>query len=117
MIKHKLQLLSESFGNADEEEGDISAVCDLADDVRDAIVEYQVSIRTEKYARESLTRPPTVLAAERNLQAKLQIDCELRARHFERNLTLTHFYRTQVRHGRFISVTRRLKVLQPSCPC
>ena len=45
-IKDKLQLLSERSGTAGnaEKEGDMTAACDLADDLRDAIVDYQVSI-------------------------------------------------------------------------
>jgi len=39
-----LQLLSELAGTTEEEkERDMAVVCDLADDLRDAIVEYQVS--------------------------------------------------------------------------
>ena len=79
-IKDKLQLLSERT----ESEGDSTAVCDLADDLRDVLVEYQVS----KYA---LLRSQgirlilsIVLAAELNLQTNLQIDRELRRSRFER---------------------------------
>ena len=44
-IKDKLQLLSERPGAAEQEgkEGNMAAICDLADDLRDAIVDYQVS--------------------------------------------------------------------------
>ena len=44
-IKVKLQSLSEHAGTTEqsEKEGDMTTVCDLADDLRDAIVEYQVS--------------------------------------------------------------------------
>jgi len=44
-IKDKLRFLSEQSGTAEhaEKEGDRIAVCDLADDLRDVIVEYQVS--------------------------------------------------------------------------
>ena len=43
-IKDKLQILSERSGTAGyvEKEGDMIAACDLADDLRDVIVEYQV---------------------------------------------------------------------------
>ena len=75
-----MQLLSELT----ESEGDPTAVCDLADDLRDVLVEYQVS----KYA---LLRPQgirlilsIVLAAERDLQTNLQIDRELRRSRLER---------------------------------
>ena len=75
-----MQLLSERT----EREGDSTAVCDLADDLRDVLVEYQVG----KYA---LLRPQgirliasIVLAAERNFQTNLQIDRELRRSRFER---------------------------------
>ena len=79
-----MQLLSERT----ESEGDSTAVCDLADDLRDVLVEYQVS----KYA---LLRPQgirlilsIVLAAERNLQTNLQIDRELQRSRLERNLDI-----------------------------
>lgn len=44
-IKDKLQLLFEQSGTAEhvETESDMAAVCDVADDLRDVIVEYQVS--------------------------------------------------------------------------
>ena len=51
-IKSKLELLlSERSGNTEhaEKEEDVIAVCDLADDLRDVIVEYQVSNITEKH--------------------------------------------------------------------
>ena len=52
-IKDKLQLLSEHSGTAEdaEKEGDMNALCDLVDDLRDAIVEYQVSINIQKHTR------------------------------------------------------------------
>jgi len=51
-IKDKLELLSERSGTAQhpEKEGDMIAACDLADDLRDAIVEYQVGIIIEKHS-------------------------------------------------------------------
>ena len=44
-IKDRLQLLSKrsDTGEDAEKEGNMIAACDLADDLRDAIVEYQVS--------------------------------------------------------------------------
>ena len=43
-----MQILSEHSGTAEHaEEGDRIAVCDLADDLRDVIVEYQVSTNIE----------------------------------------------------------------------
>ena len=59
-----------------EKEGDMIAVCDLADDLRDAIVEYQVGIIIEKHTLDSALTRLTVLAAEGDLRAELQIDCE-----------------------------------------
>jgi hypothetical protein len=52
------------------------AICDLAYDLRDALVEYQVGIHSEKCTRDSQLMPSIVLATECNLQAKLQADCE-----------------------------------------
>ena len=45
-IKDKLQLLSKQSETPEhtEKEGDMAAACDLADDLRDAIVEYLVSV-------------------------------------------------------------------------
>jgi len=46
-----LQSLSKRYtsGAHTENEGDVLAVCDLADDLRDAIVEYQVSTGFERH--------------------------------------------------------------------
>ena len=45
-----MQCISEHSATAEpkENEGDMVAVSDLADDLRDAIVEYQVSTKTRK---------------------------------------------------------------------
>ena len=50
-----MQLLSETSRIAEhaEKEGDMNTVCDLADDLRDTIVEYQVSINIEQHMRDS----------------------------------------------------------------
>ena len=47
------------------------AVSDLADDLRDAILEYQVCTDTEKRALGSSLTPLIVIAADSNLQAGL----------------------------------------------
>jgi hypothetical protein len=47
------------------------AVSDLADSLRDAIVEYQVCTDTENRTPGSLLTPFIALAADGNLQAKL----------------------------------------------
>ena len=46
-------------------------VSDLADSLRDAIVEYQVCTDTENWTPGSLLTPFTVLATDSNLQARL----------------------------------------------
>jgi len=48
-----LQLLPEPPGTDEdaEKEGDMTVVSDLADDLRDAIVEYQVSADTQNTSR------------------------------------------------------------------
>jgi len=48
-----LQLLPEppGTGESTEKEGDMTAISDLADDLRDAIVEYQVSADTQNTSR------------------------------------------------------------------
>ena len=78
-IKDKLQLLSEPSGASEhtEKEGDMNTVCDLADGLRDAIVEYQVSIDIEQRTGDSSFMQLIGRAAGGNLQAELQIDCEL----------------------------------------
>ena len=46
-------------------------VSDLADDLRDIVVEYQVGTDTEKRVLDSSLTPLIVLAADGNLQARL----------------------------------------------
>ena len=68
-IRNKLELLSERSG-ADEdtgEEGDVVTVGGLADDLRDLIIEYQVSPCVEKYTLNGQLMSPTVLTAECDL--------------------------------------------------
>jgi len=86
-IKDKLQLLSERPGAADyvENEGDVTAACDLADDLRDAIVEYQVSTKIRRRKQSgSFKTGFLVCSAEGDLRAKLWINCESRAPHFKK---------------------------------
>ena len=47
-IKVQLRSISERAGTTEqaEKEGDLTATCDLADDLRDIMVEYQVSTDT-----------------------------------------------------------------------
>ena len=58
------------------------AACDLADDLRDAIVEYQVSTDVGKRALGSSLIQLAVLTAGGNLRADLQIDCESQTQRF-----------------------------------
>ena len=54
-----------------EKEGDMTAAYDLADDLRDAIVEYQVSTNIEGFIRSgSLIMRPTAHAAGGNLRTE-----------------------------------------------
>ena len=62
------------------------AACDLADDLRDAIVEYQVSTDVGKRAPGSSLIQLAVLTAGGNLRADLQIDCESQTQRFEKTL-------------------------------
>jgi len=50
-IKDKLELLSKRSAGHTEKEGDTTAADDLADDLRDAIVEYQVGTNIEESVR------------------------------------------------------------------
>ena len=79
-IKDKLQLLSEPSGTAGpvETERGMIAVCGLADDLRDIIVEYQVSINIEKHTYDASLMQFIGRATEGNLQPELQIDCKSR---------------------------------------
>ena len=69
-----------------ENEGDMVAACDLADDLRDAIVEYQVSIGFGRHALDSSLIQIVVLAARGDLWAELQVDCKPQDPHFEKAL-------------------------------
>ena len=69
-----MRLLSEPPATAEgvEKEGDVTATCDLADDLRDAIVEYQVRKNIGKRAHNnSLMVRSIVRTAEGNLRAEL----------------------------------------------
>jgi len=72
-IKDKLQPLSERSDTTEhaEREADMITVCDLADDLRDAIIEYQVSTEIEKYMRVGPLIQRIGRAAEGDLQAEL----------------------------------------------
>jgi len=52
------------------------AACDLADDLRDAIVEYQVSTGFERYTLDGSLTKIAVLATGGDLWAELQVDCK-----------------------------------------
>ena len=60
-------------------------MCDLADDLRDAIVEYQVSTNIAKRRQGgSFEMGFIVRAAESNLRTKLCINCESQDPHFKK---------------------------------
>jgi len=52
------------------------AACDLADDLRDAMVEYQVSANFEQRTLDSALIQVVVLTAGGNLRTELQADCK-----------------------------------------
>ena len=89
---------SDTTENA-EREADMILVCDLADDLRDAIIEYQVSTDVEKHMRVGILIQYIGRTAEGDLQAELQIDCELLDSHFGRKLCLNLAFRMLVRHN------------------
>lgn len=68
-IKDKLQLLSEHSGTNEhsEKESDMIAVCDLADDFRDAILDYLVSHDIEVHTPGSSLTRLIALATKGNL--------------------------------------------------
>lgn len=101
-IKDRLQLLSERSGTGvhAENEGDVTIVCDLADDLRDAIVEYQVWGDIDKRMWDgSLTMRFIVRAAEGNLRTELWIDCERRIRVSRKHRILIVLCRMPVRRS------------------
>ena len=55
----------------EEKEGDMITVCDLADDLRDAIAEYQVSSCARNCVPDSLLTVPAVFTTEGHLRTKL----------------------------------------------
>ena len=71
-IKDKLERLSErsTTSGRTENEGDMTTACDLADDLRDAIVEYQVRTDSERRTLDHLPIQLSVLPAGGNLWAK-----------------------------------------------
>jgi hypothetical protein len=70
-IKEKLQHISERPTATEEDERDTIAASDLAEDLRDAIVDYRVDTDTENRTLGSSLMPLTVLAADGNLQSRL----------------------------------------------
>ena len=74
-------------------------VYDLADELGDVIVEYQVSTGVGRYSLYGLLMWPAVLAAEGNLRSELHIDCKSSAHVSEYRRVLINPYRTQVRHS------------------
>ena len=66
-----MHYISERPTTSEENEGDMIAASDLADNLRDAIVEYQVCTDIEKRTSDSSLMLLTVLAADGNLQANL----------------------------------------------
>jgi len=75
-IKDKLQLISEHSGTDErsEKEPDMIAVCDLADDFRDTILDYLVSSNVGIYMLDSALMQLIALTAEGNLQSNLYTD-------------------------------------------
>jgi len=73
------------------------AVCELAEALRDSIVEYQVrtSPKAPHCRQSSLLTRRTVYTTKGNLRAELQIDCKLLVVSFE-GPTLTRCCRMQV---------------------
>jgi len=76
-IKDKAQLLLQQSGDSGttgqaEKGGDVTAMCDLADDLRDVIVEYQVSTNAWEWMRDgSLIMRFVARATGGNLRAEL----------------------------------------------
>jgi len=64
------------------------AVCDLADDLRDVIVEYQVSTDIEKRTLGGSLMRLIVITAEGDLRAELYTDCKLQNPGFEKTLDI-----------------------------
>ena len=73
-------------------------VCDLADDFRDAILDYLVSNNLELRTPANSLMRLIALAAECNLQPELHIDRKSQDPYFERTWMLIDLYRTRVRY-------------------
>ena len=65
------------------DEGDMIAACDLADDLRDAIVEYQVSTDLGRRTLDGWLMQIVALPTGGNLRAELQVDRELHSQRFD----------------------------------
>lgn len=66
------------------------AVSDLAEDLRDVILDYHVSIDIIKHTSGGPLTSHTVLAAEGNTQPKLHFDCESQVPRFEKISDVDH---------------------------
>jgi len=84
-----LKLPSKSSGSTEktEKEGDTASARDLADDLRDAIFEYQVCSWIERRTLDSLIMY-IVLAAEGDLQTNEHIDCEFQDKFSKRTVNI-----------------------------
>ena len=76
---------------------DTSAACDLADDLRDAIVEYQVGPSINTYIHDGLLTQYAVRSAEGHVRTELQVNCKLPNPRLKIRRTLIDLYRRKVR--------------------
>ena len=84
-------------GENTENEGDVTDVCDLADDLSDAIVEYQVGTDMKgAHQIVHLFMQLAVLTAEGDLRSKLCSDCMSWDSRFGKTLSLIGLCRMQV---------------------
>ena len=95
----------------------MTAVCDLADDLRDAIVEYQVGTSIWRCMQNgSLMTKLIVCGTEGDLRAELWIDCESQNPPSEKTLDPTILCRTLVRRNPTFD-RHRLISQQLNCLC
>ena len=71
-----MELLDKQADGGTDKGVDVAAVADLAEELKDVILDYQVCTHITKQTPEFSLMQPTVLAAEGDLQSKLYIDCE-----------------------------------------
>ena len=118
-IGNKLQDLAEGSTIAGDAEkgGDIAMVCDLADELRDAIVEYQVRDSIGMHTSNgSLIGQSAVRTTEGDVRTELHVDCRCLIHSLWKTWILIDLCRITVRHSPSFG-EHVLTAQQLSCLC